>query len=242
MQPRHQNHYVTQNNTREQGTFIGFYHAQKYKRKESRTWKQKSYKTTKYNQRYGHLKHKTHKKAVTHHKYKPSQHNHTKNTTARSHTTRHNVGLRKQPTTEDKDIIQRTSRKYRKNTTQIQQKLKQNYKKIYKSSHQQTQREPPRERRVHTGIPTEGPPRRCLPTTSAGRHRQSGAGCGQRSSDGPAPQSDPSTEEQRPHPAPAGTHHGPRRSGRADQADPQRRRRTHRLSSSPQGRSEFFHG
>ena len=239
MQPRHQNHYVTQNNTREQHTFIGFYHPEKYKRK-NQAQGNKNHEKRPSITRDTAILNTRHPKRQSHHKYKPSQHNHTKNTTARSHPTRHNVGLRKQPTTEEKVIIQRTSRKYRKNTTQIQQKSKQNHKN--KSSHQQTQREPPRERLVHTGIPTEGPPRRCLPTTSAGRHRQSGAGCGQRSSDGPAPQSDPSTEEQRPHPAPAGTHHGPRRSGRADQADPQRRRRTHRLSSSPQGRSEFFHG
>ena len=131
MQPRHQNHYVTQNNTREQHTFIGFYHAQKYKRKESRTWKQKSYKTTKYNQRYGHFKHKTHKTAVTHHKYEPSQHDHTKNTTAHSHPTRHIVRLRRQPTTKGKDIIQRTrKKKISKNTTQIPHKFHKNTSKI----------------------------------------------------------------------------------------------------------------
>ncbi|EDQ85734.1 uncharacterized protein MONBRDRAFT_11642 [Monosiga brevicollis MX1] len=42
VQPRHQNHDGTQNNTREQDIFIGFYHAEKYKREESRTRKQKS--------------------------------------------------------------------------------------------------------------------------------------------------------------------------------------------------------
>ncbi|EDQ91883.1 uncharacterized protein MONBRDRAFT_23123 [Monosiga brevicollis MX1] len=42
VQPRHQNHDGTQINTREQDIFIGFYHAEKYKREESRTRKQKS--------------------------------------------------------------------------------------------------------------------------------------------------------------------------------------------------------
>ena len=70
------------------------------------------------------------------------------------------------------------------------------------------------------------PPERHLPTLSVGRHRQTGAGCARRSSDGPAPQSGPSTGEQRAHPARVGTHHEPRHSGRADQADPQTKEET----------------
>ncbi|EDQ84281.1 uncharacterized protein MONBRDRAFT_12986 [Monosiga brevicollis MX1] len=79
------------------------------------------------------------------------------NTTARSHPTRHNVGLRKQPTTEDKDIIQRTLQKFSKNTTQIQQKSKRNQTKIQVKPSKDTTRNHQGSDRCTQGSPQRDP-------------------------------------------------------------------------------------
>ena len=142
-------------------------------------------------------------------------------------------------------LLNRECTKLHKNDMKTTQKQHRKTTCKRKRTHKTTQTTRPKTK--HKNAPykdaqgAQEPPERHLPTLSVGRHRQTGAGCARRSSDGPAPQSGPSTGEQRAHPARVGTHHEPRHSGRADQADPQRRRRTHRLSSSPQGRLGFFH-